>query len=146
MTPRSEQADELQPHARRAAAERNQFQRENQPHDVFRQRRADAATVGQDQVALERPHVPGVDADARQLAEAGVHPVDREVTRRDLRDAHRPGGDGGVAGGVEPCRFAGAVHPFEHGERHAARLKNKTQISPPLPTKMRWCSGLKPSR
>ena len=39
------------------------------------QRRADAAAVGKDQVALERGDIGRVDADARQLAEAGVDAV-----------------------------------------------------------------------
>jgi hypothetical protein len=58
-----DQPYQLQPHARSAAPERDQLQRHDQAHDVFRQGSADAAAMRQDEVALQGGGVGGVDLD-----------------------------------------------------------------------------------
>ena len=58
-----DQGDQRGPHPRRAAAQRQKLQRQDQPHDAVVQRIADAAAMRQDQVALKRCHIAPVDAD-----------------------------------------------------------------------------------
>ena len=48
-----DQADQLDAHARSAAAERNELQRHDQPDDVIRQRRTNAAAMRQDEISLQ---------------------------------------------------------------------------------------------
>lgn len=115
-----DQPHQLQPHAGGAAPERDQLQRHDQPHDILRQWRADAAAMRQDEIALQGGHIGAVDLDRGEFAEAGIDAVDRRIAGGDLGDTGSGLGDPGIEGGIEPCRHTGPVDSFEILERDGA--------------------------
>ena len=76
---RQQGVDHHRPHAGMAAGQAGGLQREHQPQHRRAQRFAHAHTVRADQVQLQRGQVGLADAGGGQLAEAGVHAVDRCV-------------------------------------------------------------------
>jgi hypothetical protein len=73
---RKQQPDDLRPHARIAARETCRLEREDEPDDLVRQGRADAAHVREDEPALQLCDLLRRDARGSELAEARVDPVD----------------------------------------------------------------------
>ncbi len=92
-------------------------------------RRADAAAMRQDQVALKRRYVRAVDLDRGKFSEAGIDAVDGRVASCDLRDAGSCLGDAGVEGCIEPRRRAGPVDRFQILQRDGAGVKSDGQRS-----------------
>ena len=75
--------------ARAARRERVGAKQQHRADDVYRQRIANAGGVAPDEVALECLELGHRDADRREIAEAGVHAVDRRVAGGELRDELR---------------------------------------------------------
>jgi hypothetical protein len=97
--------------------------------------------VRQHDVALKLSEIGGLDAHARQFAEAGIDSVDRLAARQN--PLHRGGarGDGGTMGRVDRNRGA-APDRAPIGKRRLAR----SQSDGHSPLQTRALSGLKPSR
>ncbi|MGY4502988.1 hypothetical protein ACVWYH_006945 [Bradyrhizobium sp. GM24.11] len=76
-------------HAGGAAPERDDFERDHQAHDRLRRRRANAAAMRDDEVALEQRGLVGRNPLRRQLSEAGVDAIDGSSSLRGLRDDRR---------------------------------------------------------
>ena len=74
-----------------ASPQRDDLQRHHQPHDRFGCRRAHAAAMRYNEVALEQRRLIGGNAFRRQLSESGVDAVDRRLRTRG-------GGDNGGSG------------------------------------------------
>ena len=88
---RLEQRERRRAHARGALGERIELQRHHEPRRGDGRGLADAGGVREHDVALELGEVRVGDADAGELAEAGVHPIDRLAARDDaLRRRRRP--------------------------------------------------------
>lgn len=126
---RFDKADQFRAHARSAAAERDQLQGHDQADNVFRQRVADTAAMRQDQIALERPHIGGVDADRSKLAEPGVDAIDRRAAGCDFGDARSCGCNPLVKRCIEPDRralpidFSSSARGTEPGWRTTVMVK-----------------------
>jgi hypothetical protein len=105
-------------------AQRNQFQRHDQADDVLRQRRANAAAMRQDQVALQGGHVLRRDAHRGEFSEAGIDAVDRVAACCDLADPLcRALGNAGPKTCRRARRDIGAVDRFQIGQRNRAGVK-----------------------
>ena len=102
---------------------------------------ADARGVRQHDVALKLSEVCGLDAHARQFAEAGIDSVDRFAAGENALDRRRARGYGGVARGIDGQRLAAPDRP-PVGERRLAGTDDDGH----RPLQTRACSGLKPSR
>ena len=128
-------------HPRGAAAEGGELEREDEADHRRRQRLAHAAAVREDEVALQRRHVAGLDADRGELAEAGVDAVDGRRAGGDRADAGGGAGDAGGGGGVEPDRRAVAPDALEVAERNPAGGDGQHVGTP---RKTRVCAGTRP--
>lgn len=124
-----DQPHQLQPHARRTAAERDQLQGHDQANNIFGKRRADAAAVRKDQIALQGCYVGRVDLDRGEFSEAGIDAVDGRIASRDLGDAGSGLGDAGIEGWIELRRRAGPVDRLQILERNGAGMKGNGQRS-----------------
>lgn len=82
-----DEGDDFKPYAGCAATERNQLQRHDETHDVFRKRLADAAAMREDQIALQGGDIACRDADRGEFSEARIDAVNRLVACRDFRNA-----------------------------------------------------------
>ena len=128
--------------ARSAAPEGEQLQRDHQPRFGAGQGRADAAAMAQDQLALQRPRILGVNLAAGQFAKAGVDAVNgrlahgRPTHQRRSRLDSRPGRR------VEDQRSALPIDRLQRIEGGGAGLE-RDHAAPP---KIRRCSGLNPIR
>ena len=136
---RFEERERRRPHARRALRQRAELQRHHEPRRGDGRRLADAGCVRQHDVALELDEIRVGDADAGELAEAGVHPIDRLAAGDDALDRRRAGGDAQGALGIERHAAAG-MDGAPVGERGGAG----DQANCHRPLQMRACSGLKP--
>ncbi len=143
---RFEEPDEFEPHTGGAAAERDQLQCHDQPHDVFRERLADAAAMGEDQIALQRFHVGAVDLDRSQFAETCIDAVDGRIARDDLGNPRCSLGHTSIEGRVEARRRASPVYRFQIAERNRAGPENDGHRETLSPLKTRSHRGLKPTR
>lgn len=144
-----DQPHQFQPHAGSAAAERNQLQRHDQPHDIFRKRCADPAAMRQDEIALQRRHIGRVDLDGGKFAETGIDAVDRRIAGSNLRDAGCCLFNAGIEAAVELCRTVFPVYGGKLGKRHGAWMKGDGFYGHGetfRPLKIRAWSGLKPMR
>ncbi len=116
-----DQADEFRAHTGSAAAERDQLQRHDHAHDIFRQRVTDAAAMGQDEIALQRSDIRRIDPDRGKFAEPGIDAIDRRIPGGDFGNSFRCRFDAGMKGRIELCRRAMPVDRLESGKRHCAR-------------------------
>ncbi|MGY3563927.1 hypothetical protein ACVWXP_007196 [Bradyrhizobium sp. USDA 4463] len=138
--------DHVAAHAGGAAPERDDFQRDHQPDDRLGRRRADAAAMRDDEIALEQRGLLGGNALRGQLPEAGVDAIDRGSRLSSVRDDRRSRLD------TRPeCDIEHDGRAFQHareiveadrsldGDHRGARLRH-------WPLQTRRCSGLKPMR
>ncbi len=106
---RFDQPHNVEPDAGGTTAERNELQRHDETHDIFRQRLADAAAMGKDEIALECGDIGAVDLDRGKFAEAGIDAVNRRIAGSDLGNAFRRLEDPRIKRRIEFCRNAGPV-------------------------------------
>jgi hypothetical protein len=107
-------------HPRCAPAQREQFQSHHEPGDVGGHGIAHTCAMRQDQVALKRCGVIGLDLHRGQFAETGIDAIDRLAalcSRRDLRRRALNGWPGSV---VKLCGKTGAIDLPELVERCCA--------------------------
>ena len=78
--------DDERPNARMTAAKTEQLEDDHQPHDVARERIAEAGTVRQDEVGLQLGQPVVRDARVGEQAEAGIDAVDRLAAGNDALD------------------------------------------------------------
>ncbi len=124
---RLERVDDREPDARIAAAETEQLEDDHQPDDVARQRFAEAATVREDEIALQLSQPVGGNAGVGEQAEAGVDAIDGLSAGDDPFDRRGGGGDAIQAGGVE-SRVGAAPQLAERCEIDGFRI----QLQPTL--------------
>ena len=98
---RLQERQRFPPHAGGPLGEAPELQGHHQPDDRRRRRLADARGMRKHDVALQPREVRLRDADARQLAEAGVHAIDRLAPAHDARDRLGARVDPRPAGGIE---------------------------------------------
>ena len=89
-----------------ALREAGDLERHDQAHDRLGQRLAGAGGVRDHEIALERGEIAIGDADAGELAEAGIDPVHRLAFREDLADGRGAGIDERAREGGEGHRGA----------------------------------------
>ena len=118
-----DEGDDFKPHAGSAATERNQLQRHDEAHDIFRKRFADAAAMRQDQIALERGDIARRNTDRGKLSEAGIDAVNGFVPCCDFRNASRSLFDACVKSRVDADGETLAIDCFKCFKRHAAGLQ-----------------------
>ena len=97
----------------------------------------------QDQIALERPHIGGVDADRSKLAEAGVDAIDRRAAGCDFGDARSCGCNPLMKRCIEPDRRALPIDFFQFSQRNGTGVEDDSHGQA---FKMSWWRGLKPMR
>src|SRR5690606_1890793 len=82
---RHQQAYDVAPHSGMPARQPDDLERKNEAHHLLAELRADAGTVGTDQVALQRRQIGWRNTRAGQLTEAGIDTIDRPaVSNRTL--------------------------------------------------------------
>ena len=111
--------------------ERVRAEQHRRPHDLVRERLADAAGVAANEVQLELGGLPRVDVDVHEAPEAGVHAVCRPLVPHDPLDQRPRGVDLAQRVGRERDRHAvqrdaldvvdGEVVPGELDRRHVRR-------------------------
>ncbi|OIQ68808.1 hypothetical protein GALL_495960 [mine drainage metagenome] len=131
-----QQLDQLPPHAGRAAPEAEEFQRHHQAGGGARDCVAHAAAMRQDQVALQGGSIFWGDSQGRQLAKAGVHPVDRHVASGSSVDCGSGSLDPRTGSAVQRDGQFLAVDARQLRQGGLAGNKDKSgQRTPPI---MRW--------
>ena len=108
-----QRVDDQRPNAGKTAAETEQFQNDHQPHDMARQRLAEAGAVGENEVGLQLRQAVGGDGGVGEQAEAGVDAVDRLAGGDDALDRGGAFGDALHRGVVEAR--AGALPELAQG-------------------------------
>jgi hypothetical protein len=116
---RDEKLDGRRLHARGAVGEARRLQRQDQPDDRLLQRLADAGLMGADDVDLQLRQLLRRDADAGELAEAGVDAIDRVVAPRLRHQELMAPGDGAAGGGIEGTWRR--LRPAARGRGHCPR-------------------------
>jgi hypothetical protein len=111
----------VRPDARGAAREAGRLGREDEPHHLGRQRRADADGVRADEVELQALEGVVVDAGRGELAEAGVDAIDGPAAGEGALDRGAAGADGLERGVVEGELPLAAMERLELLERQRAR-------------------------
>ena len=96
-----QQLHRLPADARCAAPDGKQFQRQHQPRGIDVERFTNAAAMGEHQIALQLLGILRLDADARQLAEAGIDAIDRFIAIGCFTHQRRRRLDGGLRSIIE---------------------------------------------
>ena len=114
---REQSVDETLADAGKAARQRIDFQREDQPHDRIRQRLADPRSMRQQQVSLEQFQLFGRNARLREQPEARVDTVGGIARRDDPIDETARRDDACAIGGAELQGDRPLVDTPQRGER-----------------------------
>jgi hypothetical protein len=103
-----------------SSRERIRAEEQDRAHHILRERGADAHGVAPHEVALQSAQILVSDAHRGEIAEAGVHAVDRIVTFRDLRDDPRRLLDLTLRGAIEADGDVAARDSDDVGDRKVA--------------------------
>src|ERR1700733_9503759 len=106
-----DEGNRLRLDARCALRQAAELQRHHEPRCRDRRRFAHARSVREDNVALKFSEVCGLDANARQFAEAGINSVDRFAAGENALHCRRARDYDSTAGGINGQRLAAPDRP-----------------------------------
>ncbi len=131
------------PHTGGALREARDLERHHEAHDLPPRRLADAGGMREHDVGLQPGQVGGLDADAGELAEAGVDAIDRLAPGDDGVHRPRAGLHPRQERGIDP-HVSAAIDVPPHIEANVARSqRDRVRPGDHSPLHTRRCSGLR---
>ena len=140
-----EQVDRLGPDARSPGCEGVRAQEQDRAGDVPRERVADAGRMAAQEVELQPGEIASFDPHLREIAEPGVHAVDRLVTVGELGDDLRGGADPLLGAAIEGDRDVATRDVDDVRDREALAVDAERRHYRSLCSGVRWSRYQAPS-